>query len=61
MKNVNKIVRSGCFLFAVVLFLFSVLKYFLNENKTAIFYLIGALGFFIVYLSYLKKENNSNK
>lgn len=59
MMTINKIMRLGCLLFAVVLFLYSLIKYYSNE--TAIFYFIGAVGFFIVYLTYLKKENNSRK
>ena len=55
--NVNKIMRMGSLLFTIVLFAFSALKYL--SDQTGIFYFIGAIGFFIVYLSYLKKEKGS--
>ncbi|MHB8063356.1 MAG: hypothetical protein ACYDG2_12090 [Ruminiclostridium sp.] len=59
MMNVDKIMRLGSLLFAVVLFILSMLKYFYGQSKTGVCYFIGALGFLIVYLSYWKKQKGS--
>jgi hypothetical protein len=59
MMNVNKIMRIGSFFFAIFLFVFSVLKYNSGQTKTGAYYFIAALGFFVVYLSYLKKGKGS--
>lgn len=55
----NKIIKLGCLFFVVVLLVFSYMKYSAGKSN-AIFYFISAVGFFIVYLSYRKKEKQSN-
>jgi len=59
MMNVNKIMRLGNLLFTVILFVLSALKYFYGQTQTGIYYFIGAIGFLVVYISYLKKEKGS--
>lgn len=54
--NVNKIMRLGSLFFIVVLSSFSVIKYAAGAGKTALYYIISAAGFFIVYLSYSRKK-----
>lgn len=54
--NTNRIMIFGSMFFTFVLIGFGVLKYSTGYTKTGIYYLIGGLGFFIVYLSYKKRE-----
>jgi hypothetical protein len=58
MLNVNKIMRFGCLFFAIVLFAFSAFKYSSGKTTTGVYYLIAAVGFLIVYISYWKKGKN---
>ena len=55
----NKIMRLGSMLFSIVLFAFSAIKYLSDQNRTGVYYLIAAVGFLIVYISYRKKEKGS--
>ena len=57
--DTNKIIRSGFMLFSIVLFIFAALKYNSQSERVAIYYFIGAIGFFIIYLSYRKKGKRS--
>ncbi|PYG88763.1 hypothetical protein LY28_01118 [Ruminiclostridium sufflavum DSM 19573] len=56
--NVNKIMSFGSMFFTIVLIAFGMLKYSSGQTRAGAFYLIGGLGFFIVFLSYKRKEKN---
>ncbi len=52
----NKIMRLGSLFFTVILFVYAVIRYSSGKSNSYIFYLIAALGFLIVFFSYLKKK-----
>ena len=54
--KVNRIMSSGSAFFAIVLIGFGMLKYSAGETRVGIYYLIGGLGFIIVFISYKNKE-----
>lgn len=54
--NVNRIMSFGSIFFALVLFGFGMLKYSTGQTRVGIYYLIGGLGFLIVFISYKNKE-----
>ncbi len=56
--KVNRIMSSGSAFFAIVLIGFGMLKYSAGETRVGIYYLIGGLGFIIVFISYKNKEKN---
>lgn len=56
--KVNRIMSSGSAFFAIVLIGFGMLKYSAGEARVGIYYLIGGLGFIIVFISYKNKEKN---
>ncbi len=56
--KVNRIMSFGSSFFAIVLLGFGMLKYSAGETRVGIYYLIGGLGFIIVFISYKNKEKN---
>lgn len=52
----NKIMRLGSLFFTIVLFGYAVMRYSAAGGNSYIYYLIAALGFLVVYLSYSKKK-----
>lgn len=52
----NKIMRLGSLFFTIILFAFSAIKYSNGQNRAGLYYLIAAIGFLIVYISYWKKK-----
>lgn len=56
--NVNRIMSFGSAFFALILFGFGMLKYSAGQTKVGVCYIIGGVGFFIVFLSYKKREKN---
>lgn len=56
--KVNRIMSFGSAFFAIVLIGFGMLKYSAGETRIGIYYLIGGLGFIIVFISYKNKEKN---
>ncbi|HEY5583739.1 MAG TPA: hypothetical protein VIK78_04510 [Ruminiclostridium sp.] len=55
----DKIMRLGSLLFTAVLLAYAILKYSSGQNRTAVYYLIAAIGFLVVYISYWKKKKRS--
>lgn len=55
--NANRIMIFGSAFFTIVLICLGMLKYSSGGTSAGIFYLIGGLGFFIVFISYKSKEN----
>lgn len=53
----NKIIRLGSLFFTVVLLLYAMLKYSAGNGKSAIFYILAAVGFLLICVSYWKREN----
>ncbi|QNU68169.1 hypothetical protein EHE19_007020 [Ruminiclostridium herbifermentans] len=56
--NANRMMSFGSAFFTIVLICFGMLKYSAGETRVGIYYLIGGLGFFIVFISYKNKEKN---
>jgi hypothetical protein len=54
--NVNRMMSFGSAFFTIVLICFGMLKYSAGDTRPGIFYLIGGLGFFIVFISNKNKE-----
>lgn len=56
--NINRIMSFGSIFFALVLFGFGLLKYSAGQTRVGIYYLIGGLGFLIVFISYKSKQKS---
>ncbi len=56
--NVNRIMSFGSIFFALILFGFGMLKYSAGQTRVGIYYLLGGLGFLIVFISYKNKQKN---
>ncbi len=52
----NKILRLGCLFFSLVLLVFGILRIMSGRESSGVFYIIAAIGFYIIYYSYKRSH-----
>ncbi len=53
----NKILRLGSLFFSIVLLIFGILRINSGRVNSGVFYLVAAVGFYIIYYSYKKSQS----
>ncbi|EPR09214.1 hypothetical protein [Ruminiclostridium papyrosolvens] len=52
----NKILRLGSLFFSMVLLVFGIIRIMSGRENSGVFYLIAAVGFYIIYFSYKRSQ-----
>lgn len=52
----NKFLRRGCLIFSIILLVFAIIRIVFGRENSGIFYLVAAVGFYIMYYSYAKSH-----
>lgn len=52
----NKILRLGSLFFSLVLLVFGILRIMSGRESSGVFYIIAAIGFYIIYYSHKRSH-----
>ncbi len=53
----KKILRLGSLFFSIILLVFGIIRIMSGRENSGIFYLVAAVGFYIIYFSYKRSQS----